>query len=161
FASCCDTIRGREVRPNMKPANESSIDTATVIAISALAYTIANMVHEGLGHGGAALLVGARPTMLNAIFFNYEESTTSEAGRRLIAPAGSMANLVVGLPLLAIAPRVRSPQLRYFLWLFAAVNILTSFGYFLYSGAAGIGDWSRVFDGLAPAWVCRGGLIVA
>jgi len=148
-------------RAHSLSAKEGSIDRATVIAIAVLAYTLANLVHEGLGHGGAALLLGARPTMLNAIFFNYDETTASPTSQRVISAAGSVVNVVIGLPLLAIVPRVRSARGRYFLWLFAAVNLLTAFGYLLYSGIAGIGDWSRVIDGFAPAWLFRGGLIVA
>src|SRR5204863_5192488 len=114
--------------------SEDSIDRLTVIAIATLAYTIANVVHEGLGHGGAVLLLGARPTMFNAIFFTYDESTASTTAQRLISAGGSIANLLVGLPLLALLARIRSTRWRYFLWLFAAVNILTAFGYFLFSG---------------------------
>ena len=132
----------------------------TVVAIAALVYPLANLVHEGLGHGGAALAVGARPTMLNAIFFTYDEATVSSGAQRVISAAGSVVNLVVGLPLLAIAPRLRSTHWRYVLWLFAAVNILTAFGYLLYSGIAGIGDWSRVIQGFTPEWLLRGGMIV-
>lgn len=139
----------------------SPIDPATVIAIAILAYTIANVVHEGLGHGGATLLLGARPTMFNAIFFNYDESTASRTAQRLISAAGSVANLVIGLPLLAVAPRVRSTHWRYFLWLFAAVNLLTVFGYLLYSGIGGFGDWYRVIEGLPAQMFLRGGMIVA
>jgi hypothetical protein len=138
---------------------QDAIDCPTVVAIAVLAYTIANVVHEGLGHGAAALLLGARPTMLNAIFFNYDEATASPAAQRMISAAGSVVNVVVGLPLLAIMSRVRSTRWRYFLWLFAAVNLLTAFGYLLYSGIAGIGDWARVVDGLTPAWLFRAGLI--
>lgn len=137
-----------------------SIDLSTVIAIAVLAFMTANLVHEGLGHGGAALLLGARPRMLNAIFFNYDEATASNTGQRLISAAGSVVNLLVGLPLLAIIPRIRSTRWRYFLWLFAAVNILTAFGYLLYSGIAGIGDWARVIDGFEPRLLFRGGMIV-
>src|SRR5262245_17252521 len=97
--------------------SDDSIDLATVIAISALAYTIANVVHEGLGHGGAVLLLRERPTMFNAIFFDYDESTVSPGGRRLISAAGSVANLVIALPLLAMLPRILSNRWRYFLWL--------------------------------------------
>ena len=140
--------------------DDASIDIATVVAIAVLAYTLANMVHEGLGHGGAALLLGARPTMLNAIFFNYDESTVSRTAQRLIQAGGSVANLLVGLPLLALLPRLRSARWRYFLWLFTAVNILTAFGYLLFSGVGGIGDWSRVFAGLAPDALIRAVLIV-
>ena len=135
-----------------------SIDLATVIAIAVLAYTLGNVVHEGLGHGGAALLLGARPTMFNAIFFNYDESTVSRAAQRCISAGGSIANLLVGLPILAILPRVRSNRGRYFLWLFAAVNVLTAFGYFCFSGVAGIGDWVHVVEGFGPPLLLRGGL---
>ena len=136
----------------------ASIDIATVIAISVLAYTLGNVVHEGLGHGGATLLLGARPTMFNAIFFNYDESTASRAVQRCLSAAGSIANLLVGMPILAILPRVRSNLCRYFLWLFAAVNVLTAFGYFCFSGIAGIGDWVHVVEGLGPPLLLRGGL---
>ena len=66
------------------------LDRVTIVAISALAYALANVVHEGLGHGGACLLLGARPTMFNAIFFNYDEATASDTAQRLISAAGSI-----------------------------------------------------------------------
>ncbi len=136
-----------------------AIDVPTVIAIAVLAYTLSNMTHEAIGHGGAAVVLGARPTMLNAIFFNYDETTVSETVQRWISAAGSIADLLVGLPALALMTRVRSPRWRYFLWLFAAVNLTTAFGYLLYSGVAGIGDWSQVFAGLAPEGLIRAVLI--
>jgi len=133
------------------------LDRLTIIAISALAYSLANIVHEGLGHGGACLLLGARATMFNAIFFNYDESTASDAVQRAISAAGSIVNVIVGLALVAVLrSRVAlSPRWRYFLWLFCAVNLLTAFGYLLYSGIGGIGDWARVIKGARPAWVYR------
>src|SRR5262249_60186322 len=111
------------------PERGDSIDLPTLVASAALAYSAANLVHEGLGHGGAALLLGARPTMLNAIFFNYDEATVSETGQRLISAAGSIVNLLVGLPLLVLASRMGSSRWRYFLGLFAAGNPPTGFGY--------------------------------
>jgi hypothetical protein len=141
----------------------STLDRLTVIAISALAYSLANIVHEGLGHGGACLLLGARPTMFNAIFFNYDETTASDTAQRLISAAGSIVNVIVGLPLVAVLrSRVAlSPRWRYLLWLFCAVNLLTAFGYLLYSGVGGIGDWARVIAGARPAWAYRLGLSIA
>jgi len=133
------------------------LDRITIVAISALAYALANVVHEGLGHGGACLLLGARPTMFNAVFFNYDETTASDAVQRLISAAGSLVNVMVGLPLLALLrSRVSlSPRGRYFLWLFCAVNLLTAFGYLLFSGIGGIGDWARVIQGARPAILFR------
>src|SRR5262245_52666742 len=120
----------------------NDLDRLTIIAISALAYSLANVVHEGLGHENACILLGAKPTMFNAIFFNYDESTASDAVQRVISAAGSIVNVLVGLPLVALLrSRVRLGEHgRYFLWLFCAVNLLTAFGYLLYSGVGGIGD---------------------
>jgi len=131
--------------------------------MSALAYSIANVVHEGVGHGGACLLVGARPTMLNAIFFDYDEATATETARRIISAAGSVTNVLVGLPLIAWLRNRSSvsPHWRYFLWLFSAVNLLTAFGYLLYSGIGGIGDWARVIEGARPAILMRVALVAA
>ncbi len=140
----------------------SGLDRPTIIAISALAYSLANVVHEGLGHGGACLLFGARPMMFNSIFFNYDEATASDLAQRAISAAGTIANLIVGLPLVALL-RGRtplSPRWRYFLWIFSAVNLLTAFGYLLYSGIAGIGDWARVIHGVRPAIPLRLALIL-
>lgn len=148
-------------RPATAATTDGAIDVATVIAIAVLAYTLSNLTHEGLGHGGAAVLLGARPTMLNAIFFNYDEATASETVQRWISASGSIADLLVGIPALLLVRRARSARWRYFLWLFAAVNLTTAFGYLLYSGVAGIGDWSRVFAGLAPEGLVRAVMVAA
>lgn len=136
------------------------LDRLTIVAIAVLAYSLANIVHEGLGHGGACILLGARPTMFNAIFFNYDETTASDTVQRLIAAAGSIVNVVVGLPIVALIRRRGElpTALRYFLWLFTAVNLLTPFGYLMYSGVGGIGDWARVIRGAEPAIVFRVGM---
>ena len=138
-----------------KPARD--LDPVTIAAIAVLAYSLANIVHEGLGHGGACLLLGARPTMFNAIFFNYDETTASDTAQRLIGAAGSVVNVIVGLPIIALLRKrpAMAPSLRYFLWLFAAVNLLTSFGYLLYSGVGGIGDWARVIHDIEPSLLFR------
>src|SRR5205814_5505326 len=113
-------------------ARSARVDVPTVIAISALAYTLANIVQEGLGHGGACVLVGARPTVLNAIFFEYDEQAATLVQQRWISAGGTIANLLAGLTILRVLRRERLPSsLRYFLWLFAAVNLLTAFGYLL------------------------------
>ena len=45
-----------------QPSPESSrLDPWTVGAIAVVAYSVGNVVHEGLGHGGACVLVGGRP----------------------------------------------------------------------------------------------------
>lgn len=139
------------------------LDRATLVAISALVYALANVVHEGLGHGGACLLLGAKPAMFNAIFFSYDETTASDTVQRIISAAGSIVNVIIGLALVALlrSRATLSPHWRYFMWLFCAINLLTAFGYLLYSGVGGIGDWARVIQGARPAWLLRLVLTVA
>jgi hypothetical protein len=133
----------------------------TVIAISALAYVLANIVHEGLGHGGTCVLVGAHPTVLNAIFFEYDDKVATLSQQKWISAGGSIANVLVGLPILGVLRSRRLPSsLRYFLWLFTAVNLLTAFGYLLYSGIGGIGDWAHVVEGLGSPLLLRGGMAI-
>lgn len=62
--------------------------------MAAVAYVSASLVHEGLGHGGACLLVGCRPQRLTTMEFQGDETGVSRAGINLIAAAGTLANLV-------------------------------------------------------------------
>jgi hypothetical protein len=114
------------------------------------------MLHEGGGHGGTALLLGVHARELTSAYFNYADGA-SVRDVRLIAAGGAVLNVLVGVPLALALPRLRAlaPALRFFLWLFAALNLLTAFGYLLYSGVAGIGDWAVVIDGLSHAVVLR------
>ena len=50
---------------------------------------------------------------------------------------------------------------RFFAWLVLAVNLLQAFGYLLFSGIGGIGDWAVVVHGFEPAALWRLGLIVS
>ena len=147
----------------MHANSQSPHDAPTVAAIAVVAYCLANVVHEGLGHGGACLLQGCRPQSLNAIFFDYDETSATAAGHRWIAAGGGIANLLAAALALAAlrGTRAPGPRLHYFLWLFAAVNLLTAFGYLLFSGIGGIGDWTQVVRGLQPQALYRGALAIA
>lgn len=128
----------------------SALDRLTVGAIAVVAYALANLLHEAVGHGGACLLVGGRPQMLNAVFFECNEAALSSLAIRLVAAGGTIANLIVAGGLLAwmASPGKASPRARYFCWLLMTLNVLTAFGYLLFSGIGGFGDWAVVIAGL-------------
>ena len=138
-------------------------DPWTVAAIAIVAYCLANVLHEGLGHGGACLLVGCKPEMLNAIFFAFDEAVVPDMPMRFIAAAGSLVNLAAGCLALAVLRSgwPKAPSGRYFLWLLAALNLLDAFGYLMFSGIGGIGDWKRVVEGYEPALLYRAMLAIA
>lgn len=139
--------------------SEPDPDAPTIVSIAVLAYLLANIVHEGLGHAGVCLALGGQATTLNAIYFDYEAASVGPSSVRLIAAGGTLANLLVWAltaPLLRV--RTLSPALRYFVWLYATLNLLQGCGYLLFSGVLGLGDWVKVVDGLAPPLVGRSAL---
>jgi hypothetical protein len=135
-------------------------DPATVIAMAVVAYGIANLVHEGVGHGSACLLAGCRPESMSSIHFDGDYTGVSDGAQRWIAAAGSIANVMLGVPALLALAAARSPHARWFLWMLAFVNLLQAAGYLLFSGIGNIGDWAAVVRDWQPAWAWRIGLSV-
>jgi hypothetical protein len=134
-------------------------DPVTIAAIALLAGALADFIHEGLGHGGACLLLGGKPTLLTSMNFAWDDSAFPPWASRVVAAGGTLANLLAGA--LALATLRRPPSaahLHYFLWLFAAVNLYAGTGYFFYSGVSNIGDWAKVIAGLPGYSVWRGSL---
>jgi hypothetical protein len=132
--------------------DKSKDDALTLFAIGILAFIVADISHEALGHGLAVLAVGAQPVQLTTSHFSHRGSLS-----RWIPAAGGIANVVVGL-LALLALRIfrrTSPHLRYFFVLAAAFNLLFAVAYPAYSGIALFGDWAAVISGLSPAWLWR------
>ncbi len=137
-------------------------DAPTLLAIAVVAYALANVAHEGLGHGGACLLAGGRPVTLNAVYFDGEGLAEGSAGARFEAAGGTLVNLLLGVLSLALLRRdpTRPTPGRHFLWLFMTLNFLQATGYWLFSGLGRIGDWAAVTEGWRPAWGWRLGLTI-
>lgn len=133
------------------------LDRWTIGAIAVVAYCLANVIHEGGGHGGACLLVGGRPVTLNAIFFECDTDGLPRFAARVVSAGGSILNVIVAAGLLAITRFWQRPpsSIRFFLWLLTALNLLTAFGYLMFSGLAGFGDWAAVIDGLPGVPILR------
>ena len=123
----------------------------TVGSIGVLAYMLGNVLHEGLGHGGACLLVGAKPLVISSVHFECSSET------RLVFAGGTLINLLAGIVFFELARLTGRghPRLRYFFWIAMTVNLYAGTGYFLFSGIGGIGDWAGFIEGLGPQWVWR------
>ena len=137
-------------------------DWLTVTAVAVVAHAAASIVHDGLGHGGACLLVGCRPQLLTTMQFQGNETTVSNAGVKFIAAGGTLANLAAATIAVGLLRRrrERANAGAFFLWLFATVNLLQATGYLLYSGVSNIGDWAAVVHGLTPFWIWHVGLLL-
>jgi len=130
-------------------------DKLTMIAISALACILQDVLHEGLGHGVTAWLSGAHRVTMSTVAMQSDIET------RWISANGTLANLLFAAIfwVLLLSPRRYRPATRYFLTLAMAGNLFTGTGYFLFSGVFNFGDWAAVIQGFEPHWMWRIGLV--
>ena len=142
------------------------VDFLTLIAISAFSFMFATALHEHAGHALACLSFGGHIKELGAFYVDCGYESLSDMGNRLVALAGPLMSLIVGLIAMLLFDRTSksNPLLKYFIWLFATVNLMTAAGYILFSGVAGIGDLGTgqygVFYQVQPEWLYRVGLAV-
>ena len=130
-------------------------DRLTLIAISALACILQDVLHEGVGHGVTARLSGAHQITMSTVALQADIDT------RWIAANGTLVNLVFAAIfwLLLRRPTRYAPSARYFLVLAMAGNLFTGTGYFFFSGVTNFGDWAVVIRGLQPHWMWQLGLV--
>ena len=137
----------------VSPTND---DAVTVTAISLLSGMLADLLHEGLGHGALALITGAQSGVLTTVAWS------SAFDSKLVAAGGTLANLAAGIVFWIALRRAKraSVQLRFFLLTSAAFNLLAGTGYFFFSGVTNFGDWAVVIADLRPHWLWRTVLVV-
>jgi hypothetical protein len=117
-------------------------DKKTIISMAVVASAAATLLHEGVGHGATAWLRGDIPTELTSNHLSYLRPD------RWVEAGGTLVNLLAGtIALVASRSAGNRSNLRYFYWIFAALNLLPGAGYFLFSGILGIGDWIEVIRG--------------
>jgi hypothetical protein len=128
---------------------------ATIVSMAIIASALATLLHEGLGHGVTAALRGDVVTELTS---NHLSSLRPD---RCVDAAGTIVNLMVGSgALFASHIAGKRANLRYFLWILAALNLLPGAGYFLFSGIFGFGDWFQVILGLPHQAILRVGMTI-
>lgn len=138
------------------PPVQANDDLLTVCAISLVAAILSNVVHEGLGHAATALLTGTQSGVLSTVAWS------SDFDSRLVAAAGTLANLAAAVVFWFALRRATSAsvRLRFFLLIALAFNLFAGTGYFFFSGVTNFGDWAVVIDGLHAHWMWRTLLVV-
>jgi hypothetical protein len=91
-------------------------DWATVAAVAVIVHMSASLIHEGLGHGGACLLMGGTPRLLTSMQFQGDSQLLSSFAVRVIAAAGSVANAAAGMLAILLLRRNRQPRTAWFFW---------------------------------------------
>lgn len=128
---------------------------STILALAVLASIAGSLLHEGLGHGVTAWLRGDLVTEWTS---NHLDDVRPD---RLVDAGGTLVNFVAGF-LFYFAARAagRRANLRYFLWILAALNLLNAAGYFLFSGVLNLGDWAQVIAGMPHSIALRTAMAV-
>jgi hypothetical protein len=131
-------------------------DALTLAGIGMIAYMLTTMLHEGLGHGGACVIVGAKPLVVSTVHMECSADTP------LVVAGGTLVNLAAGAIFFALGRLTsrNAPRLKYFFWLLMSINWFMATGYFLFSGIGGFGDWAVFIEHFSPQWAWRIGLTI-
>lgn len=120
---------------------------ATVSAIVSLAFIVACVAHEVIGHGGMCIALGSHIRLLTSVYSHCAEGGTPHAA------AGPLMSLATGALFWAILARASSRlsvNWRLFVVFAMAFNLLWGAGYFVLSAVVNTGDWALVLRDLAP-----------
>jgi hypothetical protein len=127
-----------------------TIDAYTVAAIAVVSYLLAAVVHEGLGHGLTAAVLGARDLRLSTAALHLDNDSVPPETSQAISIAGPLAGLLVGF-LLALyhgKTQSRNAEFRYCLWLTAYVCLFANGGYLMALSFVHFGDVHGFVKGL-------------
>jgi hypothetical protein len=115
-----------------------------------MSYVLANLIHEGLGHGIACWIVSGKARLWTATAFDCDCAGLPLWKFRIVSAAGASANLVAAAGFYAALRRLQtSVRLRYFFWLSAAVNVFQFGGYLMFLYPLGRGDGEAFADSAA------------
>jgi hypothetical protein len=158
--------KGNDMTGSKEKHGDYGVDYLTVIALSMLAYTLAVLLHEHIGHTLACISLGGHPVELGAFYVNCQYANMADLPIRLVALAGPIVSLITGAICLFFLDRIPkgSSHMRYWAWLFGTISLMTAAGYLMFSGVTGLGDFGSSRDGALylarPEWLWRLALAV-
>lgn len=137
------------------------IDRVTVGAIAIVAFWLCMVLHEAIGHGGAAILFGGHIRKVTNWYCSFG-GIESELQGRAIALAGITLNLMVGLAVIIggrLVPRSQEPT-HYFLWFFAHLNLFAAGSYMLIFSFLSFGDLNGALADIPYSILARTGTTI-
>ena len=147
----------------MEPGQQSEVrhDPLTIAAIAILACALTNLLHEGVGHGVACVMVGVKPLCLSSIRLDWNYKGVSPFAGRIIAASGTVVNFLASIVFAWLLRTVRkaSPQTRYFCWLMMSLNLLLGASYLFFTFAP-FSDWYWFLQGLPFPRLWQFGLLL-
>ncbi len=130
--------------------------------MAVLAFILADVAHEVVGHGIGFLLAGGRSGILTTTRL-IETQRLGVSGGIAFDLAGPGGNLACAAAAWILLHRIGTSDFRtgLLLWLTMAFNLFWAFGYLLFGGIFGKGDWLTLVQGWPYPWLCRIGLALA
>ncbi|MCB1025564.1 MAG: hypothetical protein KDB79_14300 [Acidobacteria bacterium] len=137
--------------------NEKKIGIITSALIGISAYMCADISHEVIGHGGAAVISGNHIDLLTSVFFK------SSPGGIMTDLAGPLSNLFFGLLIYSILKFRSKNSFPLSLWLITvmAYNFFWFSGTVLQSGFSQTGDWTYTISQLNIGALAKPLLIIS
>lgn len=154
-----------------RDSKQQLLHIPTIIAISIVSWSLFAVLHEIVGHGGAAIILGEKvqgavTTTVHITDF-YDLGHVTERigwwGFRIVAVAGTFVNFFTGTLALILlgSKRITKSSIRYFLWLFASISIFQQAFWLAVMPFAGLGgDWTAFFIELEPSVVWKSGVTI-
>jgi len=131
-------------------------DLVTVAAIAALAFKLADIGHEVVGHSIGFVLAGGHSAVLTTTRLN-ETQRLGDRGGDIFDLGGPFGNLLFAglswLGLRFVPPAAR--RLRLLLWQVMAFSLFWGFAYLMFCGVFGRGDWFALIRAAANQWIWR------
>jgi hypothetical protein len=137
-------------------------DLWTVAATGVIAFVLADVAHEVVGHGVGFLLAGGRAGVLTTTRL-IETQVLGDRGGLLFDLGGPAGNLACaglawwGQRLL----RGEHARARLMLWQTMCFSLFWAFGYLLFCGVVARGDWYGLVARLPFPWIWRAVLFVS
>ncbi len=141
-------------------ATPTRVDILTIAAIAIVTYLISTITHEAVGHGLSAILLGVPVQRVTSVDLEANFVGIALWKVRVISAAGCGANLLLaGLAFNTLRiTAIKTPTIRFFLWLLTTNNLLIPGGYLMVLTFLGIGDWDMFVQGLPNDFLWRVGL---
>jgi hypothetical protein len=144
--------------PDGNDSNQSrgADDAPTLVSVAILAFILADVAHEGFGHGLGFYLAGGQSSMLTTTRL-IEWVKLGDPQWRIFDLGGPAGNVFfAGLAWIGQRwVRGRAPRLQLFLWLVMTFSLFWAFGYLIFCGVLGRGDWIALVEGTKYVWPGR------
>lgn len=132
-----------------------------VILVGAMVQSLVIGIHETV-HALSCLAVGHEVVEYSALHVACQPSDPLSAPTKLVSGSAAVVNVVLGALLYSVLRGgMQAPALwKWFLWLLMFANWSNGFGYLIFSGISGAGDYATVIEGWQPAAVWQVGMLV-